>query len=179
MYVNFVTNCRQTYKIQHKIQLGTLRATQPMTISGISPILGQMMESATQMWSSCVSLSRFTRIVEEHLRKVEIRRTPALIQMPRPQQQRQIKGWIPKWTSDEKWCHSYHSIKWALNLTLSLLHLHFLGSYKTVYPNPVPILFNPPGNTWKMTFICSLVSAVNWYFLVCQTVYGSPCPSVQ
>ena len=32
---------------------------------------------------------------------------------------------------------------------------------KTVYNNYVPILFNQPGNTWKMSFICSLVSAVN------------------
>ena len=32
---------------------------------------------------------------------------------------------------------------------------------KTVYINYVPIFFNPPGNTWKMSLICSLVSAVN------------------
>merc|ERR1712210_236621 len=32
---------------------------------------------------------------------------------------------------------------------------------KTVYINHVSILSNSPGNTWKMLFICSLVSAVN------------------
>ena len=32
---------------------------------------------------------------------------------------------------------------------------------RTVYINHVSILFNSPGNTWKMLFICSLVSAVN------------------
>ena len=38
---------------------------------------------------------------------------------------------------------------------------------KTVYINHVSIFLNSPGNTWKMSFICSLVSAVNCYFLVC------------
>ena len=36
-----------------------------------------------------------------------------------------------------------------------------------VYINYVSIFFNPPSNTWKMIFTCSLVSAVSWNFLVC------------